>query len=66
MLKKVLFGAVATALVAAVAVPVQFTAATAGPMTCKAAAKAKYKGDLKARHAFMKGCKAHAKAMEKA
>jgi hypothetical protein len=66
MLKKVLFGAIATALVAAVAIPVQFTPATAAGMTCKAAAKGKYKGDLKARHAFMKGCKAHAKAMQKA
>ena len=66
MLKKVLFGVVATALVAAIALPVQFTPATAGTMTCKAAAKAKYKGDMKARHAFMKGCKAHFKASQKA
>ena len=66
MLKKVLFGVVATALVAAIALPVQFTPATAGTMTCKAAAKAKYKGNMKARHAFMKSCKAHFKASQKA
>jgi len=64
MLKKVLYGAIATALVAAVAVPVQFTPATAAGMTCKAAAKEKYKGNMKARHAFLKGCKAHAKAQK--
>jgi len=63
MLKKVLFSVAATALVAAIAVPVQFAPAQAA-MTCKAAAKAKYKGDLKARHAFKKECKAAFKAQK--
>jgi hypothetical protein len=66
MLKKVLFAAVATALVAATALPIQFTPATAGTMTCKAAAKAKFPSDLKARHAFRKDCKAAWKAHQKA
>jgi hypothetical protein len=35
-------------------------------MTCKAAAKAKFKGDMKARHAFKKECKATWKAQQKA
>jgi len=65
MLKKVLFSVAATALVAAIAVPVQFAPAEAA-MTCKAAAKAKYKGDMKARHAFKKECKAAFKAHQKA
>ena len=39
MFKKVLFAAVATALVAAVALPIQFTPAAAGAMSCKEAAK---------------------------
>jgi hypothetical protein len=65
MLKKVLFSVVATALVAALALPVQFAPAEAA-MTCKAAAKAKFAGDMKARHAFKKECKAHWKAMQKA
>jgi hypothetical protein len=66
MLKKVLFAAVATALVAATALPMQFTPATAGAMTCKAAAKAKFPDDLKARHAYKKACKAAWKATHKA
>ena len=65
MLKKVLFAAVATALVAATALPIQFTPATAGTVTCKAAAKAKFPHDLKARHAYRKACKAHSKAPHK-
>jgi hypothetical protein len=65
MLKKVLLSVVATAFVAALAIPVQFAPAEAA-MTCKAAAKAKFPGDLKARHAFKKDCKAHWKASQKA
>jgi hypothetical protein len=63
MLKKVLFSLAATALVAALALPVQFAPAEAA-MTCKAAAKAKFKGDMKARHAFKKECKAASKAQK--
>ena len=65
MLKKVLFSVVATALVAALALPVQFAPAEAA-MTCKAAAKAKFEGDRKTRHAWKKECKAHFKASQKA
>ena len=65
MLKKVLLSVVATAFVAALAIPVQLAPAEAA-MTCKAAAKAKFPGDLKARHAFKKDCKAHWKASQKA
>jgi len=65
MLKKVLFSVAATALVAALAAPVQFAPAEAA-MTCKAAAKAKYKGEMKARHSFKKDCKASFKAHQKA
>ena len=62
MLKKVLFAAVATGLVAAIALPVQFTPAEAGMMSCKEAAKVKFPDDRKARHAYRKGCKAASKA----
>ena len=66
MFKKVLLAAVATGLVAAIALPVQFTLAEAGTMSCKQAAKMKYAGDLKARHAYKKACKAAWKATQKA
>jgi len=69
MLKKVLFAVVATALVAATALPLQISPAAAGGTTgtsCKEAAKAKYPDDKKARHAYKKGCKAAWKATQKA
>jgi hypothetical protein len=66
MLKKVLFATLATAFVAAIAVPVQFAPASAGAVTCKEAAKMKFPGDLKGRHAFRKDCKATWKASQKA
>lgn len=66
MLKKVLFSVVATALVAALALPVQIVPAAAEGMTCKEAAKMKFPDDKKARHAWKKECKAHWKAMQKA
>jgi hypothetical protein len=65
MLKKVVFAALATALVGAVALPVQFTSAAAAPLTCKEAAKLKYPTDHKARHAWKKGCVAAWKAANK-
>jgi hypothetical protein len=59
MLKKVLFAVVATGFVAALALPVQATAAEAeGAMTCKDAAKMQYPNDRKSRKAFKKECKA--------
>ena len=66
MLKKVLFAAVATGLVAAIALPVPFTRAEAGKMRCKQAAKMKFPGDMKARHSYRKACKAHMKGPQKA
>jgi hypothetical protein len=57
MLKRMILAAVATAFVASMALPVQFVPAEAG-MGCKQAAKAKFPGDRKARHAFKKECKA--------
>jgi hypothetical protein len=65
MLKKAMLGVAATALVAALALPVQFTPAEAA-MTCKAAAKMKYPHNLKARMSFKKACKARWKASQKA
>ena len=58
MLKRMILAAVSTTFVAALALPVQFVPAEAGMMNCKQAAKAKFPGDRKARHAFKKECKA--------
>ena len=66
MLKKMMFAVVATALVAAAALPFQNAPAAAEAMTCKAAAKAKFPDDLKSRHACKKDCKAAWKASQKA
>ena len=57
MLKRVILAAVATAFVAATAMPVALTPAEAAT-TCKQAAKAKFASDRKARHAFKKQCTA--------
>jgi hypothetical protein len=64
MLKRMILAAVATAFVAATALPVQVAPAAAAGMTCKQAAKAKYAKDRKARHAFKKECKAAAKTQK--
>jgi hypothetical protein len=65
MLKRVILAAVATAFVAASALPVAVTPADAAT-SCKAAAKAKFASDRKARHAYKKECKAAFKAHQKA
>jgi hypothetical protein len=65
MLKKIAFAVVATAFVAAFALPMQIAPAAAAE-TCKAAAKAKFPDDLKARHSWKKQCKATFKASQKA
>jgi hypothetical protein len=65
MLKRVILAAVATAFVAATAMPVALTPANAAT-SCKQAAKAKFASDRKARHAFKKQCKAAFKAQQKA
>jgi hypothetical protein len=66
MLKKILFAVVATAFVAAIALPMQIAPAAAEAVTCKAAAKAKFPDDLKSRHSWKKQCKAAWKASQKA
>jgi hypothetical protein len=58
MLKRILVAAAVTGLVAGAAIPVQATSAMAGQDGCRQAAKAKFHGDRKARHAFKKACKA--------
>jgi hypothetical protein len=65
MLKKVLFAALATALVAAVALPVGFSSVEAATITCKEAAKMKFPTSLKQRHAWKKCCVAAWKAANK-
>jgi hypothetical protein len=65
MLKKIAFAVVATAFVAAFALPMQIAPAAAAE-SCKAAAKAKFPDDLKARHSWKKQCKAAFKASQKA
>jgi hypothetical protein len=63
MLKRMLVAAAVTGLIAGAAIPVQITPAMAGKSGCREAAKAKFGGgDLKARHAFKKECKAQWKA----
>ena len=66
MLKKVMFAVVATAFVAATALPFQIAPAAAEAVTCKVAAKAQFPTDRKARHAWKKECKATWKASQKA
>jgi hypothetical protein len=61
MLKQVLFAVVATGLVTALALPVQFSAAEAAT-TCKDAAKMQFPNDRKSRKAFKEQCKAAWKA----
>jgi len=73
MLKKVLFAVAICGLAAGVALPVQpaqaakaAKAAAAAPLTCKEAAKLKFPGDLKARHAYKHECKVAFRAQHKA
>ena len=61
MLKRMLFVAAVTGLVAGVTIPVHTTPAEAAS-GCKQAAKAKFPGDSKSRHAYRKECRAHFKA----
>jgi len=66
MLRKIVFAAIATALVGAVALPVGLTSADAAVLTCKQAAKLKFPTDFKQRHAYKKACVAAWKASQKA
>ena len=65
MLKRMLFVAAVTGLVAGVTIPVHTTPAEAAS-GCLKAAKAKFPGDHKSRHAYRKECKAHWKAYKTA
>jgi len=62
MMKRILFAAAVTGIVAGVTIPVHTTPAEAAPSGCLKAAKAKFPGDLKSRHAYRRECKAHFKA----
>ena len=62
MLKRILFAAAVTGLVAGITIPVHTTPAEAAPSGCHKAAKAKFPGDHKTRVAYRKECKAHFKA----
>jgi hypothetical protein len=64
MLKRMLVAAIAIGFVAAI--PLQITPAMAGKSGCHEAAKAKFPGDRKERHAFKKECKAQWKAYKTA
>ena len=66
MLKRILFAAAVTGLVAGVTMPVHTTPAEAAPSGCFKAAKAKFPGDHKSRVAYRKECKAHFKAYKTA
>jgi hypothetical protein len=66
MLKKMLFAAAVTGLVAGATLPLHSTAADAASSGCLHAAKAKFATDYKARHAYRKECKAHYKAYKTA
>jgi hypothetical protein len=61
MLKRMLFAAAVTGLVAGVTIPVHSTPAEARS-GCFKAAKEKFPGDFKARHAYRKECRAQYKA----
>jgi hypothetical protein len=63
MLKKVLLAAVAIGFVGAFALPMQVVEAEAAT-SCREAAKVKFPGDRKARHAYKKACKAAMKAQQ--
>lgn len=65
MLKKMLFAAAVTGLVAGATLPLS-TVADAASSGCLHAAKAKFATDYKARHAYRKECKAHFKAYKTA
>jgi hypothetical protein len=66
MLKRILFAAAVTGLVAGVTIPVHTTQAEAASSGCLKAAKAKFPGDHKSRHAYRKECRAHFKAYRSA
>ena len=60
MLKRILFAAAVTGLVAGVTIPVHTTPAEAAS-GCLKAAKAKFPGDHKTRIAYRKECRTHSR-----
>jgi hypothetical protein len=66
MLKRMLFAAAVTGLVAGATLPIHATPAEAASSGCRHAAKAKFATDYKSRHAYRKECKAHYKAYKTA
>ena len=66
MLKRMLFAAAVTGLVAGATIPVHTTSAEAAPSGCFKAAKAANLSTMKERRAFRKECRAHHKAAKKA
>ncbi|MGC2410930.1 MAG: hypothetical protein WA441_13285 [Methyloceanibacter sp.] len=66
MIKKMLFAAAITGLVAGATLPLHATPADAAHSGCRKAAKANFPGDLKSRVAYRKECKAHWKAYKTA
>ena len=62
MLKRIFLAAAVTGLIAGASIPVQIDSAIAASSGCREAAKAKFHGELKARVAFKRECKAHWKA----
>jgi hypothetical protein len=66
MLKRILFAAAVTGLVAGVTLPLHSTAADAAASGCFKAAKAEFPGDHKSRVAYRKDCRAHWKAYKTA
>jgi hypothetical protein len=65
MLKKVFLAAAASLILAGATMTVP-TAPAMAFSGCHKAAKAKFPHDRKARHAYVKACKAHYKAVKKA
>ena len=65
MLKRMLFAAAVTGLVAGATIPVHTTSAEAAPSGCFKAAKAAGLSTMKERKAFRKECRAHYKATHK-
>lgn len=63
MLKRLFLAAAVTGLVAGASIPVMAGPALADKSGCRQAAKAKFPGELKSRHAYKKECKAAWKAM---
>ncbi len=57
MLKKVIFAAVATGFVGAIALPLEITPAAAETTTCKELAKMKYPGNWTGRRAWIRACR---------